>query len=171
MIDARDKYWGPNFLLFGLGLSSSSTDAGGFRMHVGYRRPWLTSSGLEGRIDATVGSDLTNIHAELRQPLSNAAGLLHRALSGISASLREHLQRRWRHQGDPILAADRTRRPRLRPAAGHAGRLPCRCRLCACIRFAAIQLAGQFLRSQPRRPRSNCSRTSPGGKSVHEHAL
>jgi NTE family protein len=74
MIDARDKNWGPNFLLFGLGLSSSSTDAGGFRMHVGYRRPWLTPSGLEGRIDATVGSDLTAIHAELRQPLSNAAG-------------------------------------------------------------------------------------------------
>jgi len=74
LIDARDKYWGPNFLLFGLGLSSSSTDVGGFRLHVGYRRPWLTSSGLEGRIDATVGSDLTNIHAELRQPLSNSAG-------------------------------------------------------------------------------------------------
>ncbi|MCM3351991.1 hypothetical protein M3616_22800, partial [Bacillus velezensis] len=25
-IDAREKYWGPNFLLFGLGMSSSSTD-------------------------------------------------------------------------------------------------------------------------------------------------
>jgi NTE family protein len=74
VIDARDKYWGPDFLLFGLGLSSSTTDAGGFRLHLGYRRPWLTSSGLEGRIDATVGSDLTAFHAELRQPLSNSAG-------------------------------------------------------------------------------------------------
>ncbi len=74
IINTRDKYWGPNFLLFGLGLSSSTTDSGGFRLHLGYRRPWLTSSGLEGRIDGTVGSDLTNIHAELRQPLSNTAG-------------------------------------------------------------------------------------------------
>jgi NTE family protein len=73
VIDARDKYWGPNFLLFGLGLSSSTTDAGGFRLNVGYRRPWLTSSGLEGRIDATIGSDLTSYHAELRQPLSSSA--------------------------------------------------------------------------------------------------
>ncbi|OTP76637.1 putative patatin-like phospholipase [Caballeronia sordidicola] len=55
-------------------MSSSTTDSGGFRLHLGYRRPWLTSSGLEGRIDGTVGSDLTSIHAELRQPLSNTAG-------------------------------------------------------------------------------------------------
>ncbi|RQR48269.1 patatin [Burkholderia sp. Bp9126] len=70
VIDAREKYWGPNFLLFGLGISSSSTDEGGFRLHVGYRRPWLTESGLEFRADATVGSDLDAVHVELRQPLS-----------------------------------------------------------------------------------------------------
>ncbi|AOK62596.1 patatin-like phospholipase family protein [Burkholderia ubonensis] len=70
VIDAREKYWGPNFLLFGLGMSSSSTDQGGFRLHVGYRRPWLTESGLEFRTDATVGSDLNAVHVELRQPLS-----------------------------------------------------------------------------------------------------
>lgn len=70
VIDAREKYWGPNFLLFGLGMSSSSTDEGGFRLHVGYRRPWLTESGLEFRADATVGSDLDAVHVELRQPLS-----------------------------------------------------------------------------------------------------
>ncbi|WP_431824622.1 patatin-like phospholipase family protein [Burkholderia sp. F1] len=70
VIDAREKYWGPNFLLFGLGMSSSSTDQGGFRLHVGYRRPWLTESGLEFRTDATVGSDLDAVHVELRQPLS-----------------------------------------------------------------------------------------------------
>lgn len=74
VVVARQKQWGPNFLLFGLGLSSSSTDEGGFRLHLGYRRPWLTPSGLEGRVDATVGSDLTNLHAELRQPLSSSFG-------------------------------------------------------------------------------------------------
>ncbi|MFM0740837.1 patatin-like phospholipase family protein [Paraburkholderia xenovorans] len=74
VVDAHEKSWGPNFLLFGLGLSSSSTDEGGFRIHVGYRRPWITSSGLEGRIDSTVGSDLINLHAELRQPLSTRFG-------------------------------------------------------------------------------------------------
>lgn len=74
VIDAREKSWGPNFLLFGLGLSSSFTDEGGFRIHVGYRRPWITSSGLEGRIDSTIGSDLINLHGELRQPLSGKFG-------------------------------------------------------------------------------------------------
>ncbi|WP_408525706.1 patatin-like phospholipase family protein [Paraburkholderia fungorum] len=74
VVNAQQKLWGPNFLLFGLGLSSSSTDEGGFRLHLGYRRPWLTSSGLEGRVDGTIGSDLINLHAELRQPLSNSFG-------------------------------------------------------------------------------------------------
>jgi NTE family protein len=74
VIDARDKTWGPNFLLFGLGLSASSSDEGGFRVHLGYRHPWLTSSGLEGRVDGTVGSDLLSLHAELRQPLSESFG-------------------------------------------------------------------------------------------------
>ncbi|MBK5149201.1 patatin-like phospholipase family protein [Burkholderia sp. R-69608] len=74
IVSAQQKLWGPNFLLFGLGLSSSSTDEGGFRLHLGYRRPWLTSSGLEGRVDGTVGSDLINLHAELRQPLSSTFG-------------------------------------------------------------------------------------------------
>lgn len=74
VVDAHDKTWGPNFLLFGLGLSASSSDEGGFRLHLGYRRPWLTSSGLEGRVDGTVGSDLLSLHAELRQPLSQSFG-------------------------------------------------------------------------------------------------
>lgn len=74
VIVANEKKWGPNFLLFGLGLSSSSSDEGSFRMHLGYRRPWLTASGLEGRVDGTIGSDLINLHAELRQPLSTSFG-------------------------------------------------------------------------------------------------
>lgn len=74
-IDAREKYWGPNFLLFGLGMSSSSTDEGGFRLHVGYRRPWLTESGLEFRADTTIGSDLQSARVEFRQPLSMAYGV------------------------------------------------------------------------------------------------
>lgn len=83
IVDAKEKSWGPNFLLFGLGLSSSSTDEGGFRMHIGYRRPWITSSGLEGRVDATVGSDLINVHGELRQPLSDQFGYYFAPYVGI----------------------------------------------------------------------------------------
>lgn len=75
VIDAREKYWGPNFLLFGLGMSSSSTDEGGFRLHLGYRRPWLTESGLEFRADTTLGSDRQSARVELRQPLSASTGL------------------------------------------------------------------------------------------------
>ncbi|MBI0331476.1 patatin-like phospholipase family protein [Burkholderia plantarii] len=74
LIDAREKNWGPNFLLFGLGMSSSSSDEGGFRFHVGYRRPWLTDSGLEFRADTTLGSDLQVLRTELRQPLSSRYG-------------------------------------------------------------------------------------------------
>lgn len=74
VITARQKSWGPNFLLFGLGLSSSSTDEGGFRLHLGYRRPWLSPSGLEARVDTTLGSDLIALHGELRQPLSSVFG-------------------------------------------------------------------------------------------------
>ncbi|WP_175747260.1 patatin-like phospholipase family protein [Burkholderia pyrrocinia] len=74
-INAREKYWGPNFLLFGLGMSSSSTDEGGFRLHVGYRRPWLTESGLEFRADTTIGSDLQSARVELRQPMPMAYGV------------------------------------------------------------------------------------------------
>lgn len=74
VIDAKEKSWGPNFVLFGLGLSSSSDDEGGFRLNLGYRRPWLTPSGLELRADATLGSDLLNFHTEMRQPLSTSLG-------------------------------------------------------------------------------------------------
>lgn len=74
VIDAQEKRWGPNFLLFGLGLSATSKEEGNFRMHVGYRRPWLTQNGLEARVDSTIGSDLLNLHMELRQPVLNAWG-------------------------------------------------------------------------------------------------
>jgi NTE family protein len=74
VIDAQEKRWGPNFLLFGLGLSATSKEEGNFRMHVGYRRPWLTQNGLEARVDSTIGSDLLNLHTELRQPVMNAWG-------------------------------------------------------------------------------------------------
>lgn len=74
VIDANEKSWGPNFILFGLGLSSSSEDEGGFRLNLGYRRPWLTQSGLELRADATLGSDLLHFNTELRQPLSTSIG-------------------------------------------------------------------------------------------------
>ncbi|WP_246327025.1 patatin-like phospholipase family protein [Burkholderia guangdongensis] len=75
VIDAQGKHWGPNFLLFGLGMSSSSTDEGGFRLHLGYRRPWVTSSGLEFRADTTLGSDLQSARVEVRQPLSSTFGV------------------------------------------------------------------------------------------------
>ncbi|MCI3206255.1 hypothetical protein DBA20_14935 [Pandoraea capi] len=74
VITAQEKRWGPNFLLFGLGLSATSKEEGSFRLHLGYRRPWLTSSGLEARVDTTLGSDLAELHAELRQPFANPWG-------------------------------------------------------------------------------------------------
>ena len=73
-IDAREKYWG-RISCCSAGMSSSSTDEGGFRLHVGYRRPWLTESGAEFRADTTIGSDLQSARIEFRQPLSMAYGV------------------------------------------------------------------------------------------------
>ncbi|MBC3860590.1 patatin-like phospholipase family protein [Undibacterium jejuense] len=73
-VDARGRNWGPHFLRFGLNLSSGFDGAGGFRLQVGHRRPWLNESGLEWRTDATFGNE-TRLHTELRQPLFEREGM------------------------------------------------------------------------------------------------
>ncbi|MDY7537428.1 patatin-like phospholipase family protein [Undibacterium sp. RTI2.1] len=72
-INANGRNWGPHFLRFGLALSGGFEGAGGFRLQVGHRRPWLTDSGLEWRNDAEFGS-LIRIRSELRQPIFEREG-------------------------------------------------------------------------------------------------
>ncbi|MFZ6691975.1 patatin-like phospholipase family protein [Undibacterium sp. SXout20W] len=73
-VDARGRNWGPHFLRFGLNLSSGFDGAGGFRLQVGHRRPWLNDSGLEWRTDAEFGNEI-KLHTELRQPLFEREGM------------------------------------------------------------------------------------------------
>ncbi|MEO6917773.1 MAG: patatin-like phospholipase family protein [Collimonas sp.] len=74
-IDADEKSWGPNFLLFGLGVSNSFNGRGDFNLQVGHRLPWITDSGLEWRNDLVLGSKQASLHTELRQPIWNTVGL------------------------------------------------------------------------------------------------
>ncbi|WP_424252178.1 patatin-like phospholipase family protein [Collimonas pratensis] len=74
-VDAEDKSWGPHFLLFGLGVSNNFDGRGDFNLQIGHRLPWITSSGLEWRNDAVLGSKQASLHTELRQPIWNTVGL------------------------------------------------------------------------------------------------
>ncbi len=74
-VDADEKSWGPNFLLFGLGVSNTFNGRGNFNLQLGHRLPWLTASGLEWRNDIVLGSAQTSLRSELRQPLWNTVGL------------------------------------------------------------------------------------------------
>jgi NTE family protein len=73
-IDAQEKEWGPNFLLFGFGVSTDFNGSGGFVVNVGHRRPWITSSGLEWRNDVKLGTEELGFHTELRQPVFQRFG-------------------------------------------------------------------------------------------------
>ncbi|RFU43678.1 patatin [Paraburkholderia sp. DHOC27] len=74
-VEADSKSWGPNFLLFGLGLSSNFSGDGDFTLRIGHRRPWLTQSGLSWRNDIVLGSRDLYWRTELRQPLFSLDGI------------------------------------------------------------------------------------------------
>lgn len=71
-VDAIEKSWGPDYLRFGLGLSSDFTGDAYFNLLARYRRTWLNSLGAEWRTDLQVGRT-TNLYSEFYQPL-NAEG-------------------------------------------------------------------------------------------------
>jgi NTE family protein len=68
-VEANGKSWGPNFLLFGLGLSTNFNGDGAFALQIGHRLPWLTESGLSWRNDIVLGSHDLGWRTELRQPI------------------------------------------------------------------------------------------------------
>ena len=74
-IDAEDKSWGPQYLLFGAGFSSYLNGKGGYNIQLGHRYPWMNSSGLEWRNDLTVCDTYADLHTELRQPLFGYGGI------------------------------------------------------------------------------------------------
>ncbi len=68
-VDAVEKSWGPNYLRFGLGLSSDF-EAGGsyFNILTSYRKTWLNSLGAEWRNDLQIGNVMF-LRSEFYQPL------------------------------------------------------------------------------------------------------
>lgn len=71
VIVPREKDWGPDYLRFGLTLSTDLAGESAFTFGAEYRRTWLNRRGLEWRSLATVGQ-LTGIRSELVQPIDVA---------------------------------------------------------------------------------------------------
>jgi NTE family protein len=66
-VDAIEKSWGPNYLRFGLGLSSDFTGDAYYNLLATYRRTWLNSLGAEWRTDFQVGRT-SRLLTEFYQP-------------------------------------------------------------------------------------------------------
>ena len=71
-VDAVEKSWGPDYLRFGLGLTTDFSGDAYFNILASYRKTWLNSLGAEWRTDLQVGRT-SSLQTELYQPL-NAEG-------------------------------------------------------------------------------------------------
>ena len=71
-VDAIEKSWGPDYLRFGLGLSSDFTGDAYFNLLASYRKTWLNALGAEWRTDLQIGRT-SSLLTEFYQPL-NAEG-------------------------------------------------------------------------------------------------
>jgi NTE family protein len=69
VVDAVEKSWGPDYLRFGLGLSSDFSGDSYFNVLMSYRRTWLNSLGAEWRNDLQFGQ-ANRFRSEFYQPLS-----------------------------------------------------------------------------------------------------
>jgi NTE family protein len=72
-VDAVEKSWGPDYVRFGLGLTSDFSGDAYFNLLASYRRTWLNSLGAEWRTDVQVGRT-SRLATEFYQPL-NAQGV------------------------------------------------------------------------------------------------
>lgn len=70
-VEAIEKSWGPNYLRFGLGLSSDFTGDAYFNLLASYRQTWLNSLGAEWRNDFQLGN-ASSIYTEFYQPFDAA---------------------------------------------------------------------------------------------------
>ena len=70
-VSAVEKSWGPDYLRFGLGLSSDFTGDSYFNLLASYRKSWMNSYGAEWRTDLQIGRS-TSLGTEFYQPLEPA---------------------------------------------------------------------------------------------------
>ena len=63
-----EKPWGPNYLLFGLGLTSDFRSESSYNLRALFRSTWMNSLGAEWLLGTQLGSE-QNIYTEFYQPL------------------------------------------------------------------------------------------------------
>ena len=88
-VDAVEKSWGPDYLRFGLGLSSDFSGDAFFNLLGSYRQTWLNEQGAEWRTDVQLGHT-SGIYSEFYQPLSAGSPFFvapHLALERSTADL------------------------------------------------------------------------------------
>jgi NTE family protein len=68
-VDAVEKSWGPDYLRFGLGLSSNFKGEAYYNLLASYRKTWLNALGAEWRNDVQVGQN-SRLFSEFYQPLT-----------------------------------------------------------------------------------------------------
>ena len=66
-VQVREKAYAPHYFKTGIGFSTEQGGLTQFSLGVGYRRPWLTASGLELQVDARLGT-LSEWGVRLIQP-------------------------------------------------------------------------------------------------------
>lgn len=69
IVEVQEKSWGPNYLRFGISLSSDLHGDSEFKVLAGHKRAWVNSLGAEWRNDVEVGR-LRRFATEFYQPLS-----------------------------------------------------------------------------------------------------
>jgi NTE family protein len=70
VVEPLEKRWGPNYLRFGLTLSTDLEGESAFTVIGDYRSTWLNSRGLEWRTTASIG-DVTSLRTETLQPIDS----------------------------------------------------------------------------------------------------
>jgi NTE family protein len=73
LVHVQEKPYGPHFFKTSMAFSSERDGVNQFSMGVGYRRPWLTASGLELAMDARIGTK-SEISTRLHQALGSHWG-------------------------------------------------------------------------------------------------
>ncbi|HET6365472.1 MAG TPA: patatin-like phospholipase family protein, partial [Nitrospirota bacterium] len=102
VVDAVEKSWGPDYLRFGLGLSSDFSGDAYFNVLASYRRTWLNSLGGEWRNDLQFGQ-AQRFRSEFYQPLSVNRYIFVAPIFEYN----QYLQ--WVFQGDTPIARYNTR--------------------------------------------------------------
>jgi len=74
LVDVNEKPYGPHYFKTSLGFASEHHGFNQFAVGLGYRRPWLTASGLELALDAQAGTQ-SQLGIKLYQPVHAGLGV------------------------------------------------------------------------------------------------